>query len=1206
MFSTIARFELRYQLRNPVFWVATIGFFMLAFASMTMEAAQIAGGGNVHLNSPVAVAQIQLTMSIFFMFVTTAFVGNVVVRDDESGFGGIIRSTKVDKLAYMFGRFSGAFLGAAIAFLAVPLAIWIGSLMPWLDAGTLGPNRIQDYLIAYAVLALPNIFITSAIFFAVACWTRSMTYSYLAVILFMTVYLALIMMVRNWPDFTQAAYIDPFASQALGLVTRYLTPAQANSQGWPIEGALLANRLTWVLIGAGIVVASVWRFRFAERGASNLDQKRQQVAARRLAAVDPIIVSRLPATDPGRAAWQQLRTRTLFEMKMVFRSPSFWVLAVAGGFNLFFTLILAWRTYDVPIWPRTFAIIDTVQGASTLLALLMAVYYSGEVVWRERERRINEIVDATPLPNWVSFLSKLFGVTGVLLMLGVALTMAEGILYQLFNGLTDIAPDQWLGWFAVPNAIYLVLLAILSIVVQALSPNKFVGWGILVLYLISTLVFPKIGLDHPLLNYAAVPQPLSELNGTDYGGTVAWWLRLYWCAFAVVLVVAGHLMWRRGTAVTLKGQWRTLPSRLRGTPRVVLAGALAVTIASGGFLYYNMNVLNAYQNDRGRADFMAAYEKKYGRYVHMLQPSITDVKLDVRLFPSRPSMEVDGSYAYVNATDKPLTEMHVRMFPGMPSRLAALSVSGAKMVSDDPGAQYWIYRFDRPLQPGEGGTIAFRNVIARHGLKAVPASSDLKELDSRVVKNGTFIANYYFAPMIGMGRYGFLKGKTERRKHGLAEELPPFALDNEKARGFSYVGIAMDRVRSDITVATDADQTPVAPGVRVSDRTANGRRTVRFVSRDPILNFFSILSARYVMDTADAKGVALEVYHDRRHDKNVKRMLGIMSDSLDYFRANFGPYQNPYARVVEVQDYFAAAQAFPGTIPYNENAGFIMDLRDPKRIDFISYVTAHELGHQYWFHQIMPADMEGSTILVESLAQYSALMVMKHRYGEEQIRRFLKYEMDKYLQGRRRETAEERPLARVNDQGYIHYNKASVVMYLLHDRLGEDRVNAMLRGLLAKYRFKPAPYARSLDLVQGFLSLARNAAERELVLDQLERITLYDLKAKQATVRRLADGRFETTITVDAGKAYSDGKGEEHAARFAEQVDIGVFAARPGEARFGRADVLSMQRLPVRSGEQVVRIVTRRKPGFAGVDPYISFIDRNANDNIVAVMDGVG
>ena len=251
----------------------------------------------------------------------------------------------------------------------------------------------------------------------------------------------------------------------------------------------------------------------------------------------------------------------------------------------------------------------------------------------------------------------------------------------------------------------------------------------------------------------------------------------------------------------------------------------------------------------------------------------------------------------------------------------------------------------------------------------------------------------------------------------------------------------------------------------------------------------------------------------------------------------------------------------------------------------------------------MPADVEGAEVITESLAQYSALMIMKHRYGPDQIRQFLKYELDFYLQGRRTEATAENPLARAYRQGYIHYNKGSIVMYLMQDRLGEERVDSVLRGLVDRFRFKTAPYARSSDLVDGLLTLARSPEEHELIMDQFYRITLYDLSAKQATVRRLPDGKFETTVTVNAGKVYSDGQGNERPAPFNEQVDIGVFTARPGDLGFDSSDVVSMQRLPIHDGEQEVRIVTERKPVFAAVDPYINFIDRNSNDNIIRVTD---
>ena len=108
-------------------------------------------------------------------------------------------------------------------------------------------------------------------------------------------------------------------------------------------------------------------------------------------------------------------------------------------------------------------------------------------------------------------------------------------------------------------------------------------------------------------------------------------------------------------------------------------------------------------------------------------------------------------------------------------------------------------------------------------------------------------------------------------------------------------------------------------------------------------------------------------------------------------------------------------------MPFSESIGFVANTNDPEKIDFTTYVIAHEIAHQYWAHQVIGADMQGGTLTSETLAQYSALMVMKKLYGEDKIRRFLKYELDNYLSARKGEAGEEQPLNRVENQQYVHY-----------------------------------------------------------------------------------------------------------------------------------------------------------------------------------------
>jgi len=521
-----------------------------------------------------------------------------------------------------------------------------------------------------------------------------------------------------------------------------------------------------------------------------------------------------------------------------------------------------------------------------------------------------------------------------------------------------------------------------------------------------------------------------------------------------------------------------------------------------------------------------------------------------------------------------------------------LDVPGATLRKEWPRFGYRIYRYATPLAPGAVTTIGFETRRAQKGFRN-------SGNEQRIVDNGTFVNNSEFAPAIGMTRTGLLTDRTKRRKYGLPSELRPPKLEDLAATRYNYIDRA-NWVNADITVTTDADQTPIAPGNRVSDVTANGRRTAHFVTEAPILHFFSVQSAHYEEKHLRHGKVDLVVYYDAKHPMNVDRMLKAMAAGLDYYEPNFAPYQFRQARIIEFPGYEQFAQAFAGTMPYSEGIGFIADLSDPEKIDYPTYVTAHELGHQWWAHQEISADMQGGTMLVETLAQYSALMVMEKLYGPDRIRRFLKYELDRYLRARGGEAIEELPLYKVEDQGYIHYRKGSLVMYLLKDELGEAKVNAALRRFLTRYRFKGAPYPRSLDLIAEFRKEAATPAQQALITDLFERITLYDLKARDPKVTRRPDGKYDVTMVVDAKKLYADGKGVERDTPLDEVMDIGLFSAMPGRGAFAAKDVILFEKRPIRSGTQTLRFVTAKAPGFVGIDPYNKRIDRNSDDNVIA------
>ncbi len=1195
MFASIARFELRYQLRNPVFWVVAVLFFLLTFGSVTVENIQIGSGGNVHKNSPFAIATTHQIMALFFMFVTTAFVANVIVRDDETGFGPLIRATRVGKTSYLLGRFTGAFAAAALAFTVVPLAIWLGSLMPWVDPETLGPNRLAAYLYAYFVLALPGVFLTSAIFFALATVTRSMMATYLGVVAFLVLYTVLIVSLANQPQLREvAAYAEPFGLGAVAEVTRYWTAADRNTLIPPVGGVIGANRLIWLAVALAVLGLAVARFRLAERPQSRRAARRQAKRDAKLvnAPLRPVVASGpLPVADPERARLAQFWAQTRLELRQTLRSPAFFILLLLGLANSVPALIAGGDLFGTPIYPVTRALVGTLQGSFALIPIIVAIYYAGELVWRDRDRRVNEIIDSTPLPDWAFVVPKTIAVTLVLLAtLLVGMIAALGV--QAVRG--GVSPEfgKWVWWWLLPGTVDAALLAALAVFVQALSPSKYVGWGVMVVYLVATVTLANVGLEDNLYLYAGGPSvPLSDMNANGGLATGAWWFRVYWGACALGLLLLAHLLWRRGTDARLSPRMRRLPGRFRGGAAAVGIASLALFAGTGGFIYHNTHGLNDYRTAKGEETFRADYEKALLAYESVPQPSVSAVRLNVALFPGERRAEATGRYQLTNDTGAPVRDLHVRL-ADRSLKLVALDVPGAKLARDHDRFNYRIYLFDQPMAPGETRTIGFKT--ERHQVGFRNSGND-----TRLVENGTFLSNQELAPVIGMSRQGLLSDRAKRRSHGLAAELRPAKLEDRSAQAHNYV--RADWTSTDITVSTAADQTPIAPGRAVADRVANGRHTTRFVSGAPILNFYSIQSARYDVRPATHDGIDLAVYYDPQHSWNVDRMIRAMKLSLDYYQANFAPYQFKQLRILEFPGYASFAQAFANTVPYSETIGFVSDNRDPDKIDYVTYVTAHEVAHQYWAHQVVGADMQGASALSETLAQYSALMVMKHLYGPDRIRRFLRFELDSYLRSRGGEAVEELPLERVEGQGYIHYRKGSLVMYLLADRMGEDAVNRALRQLIGRYAFKGAPYPRSLDLVAALRAQATTPAQQALITDLFERITLYDLRATEPTTRRRPDGRWETSVTVNATKVYADGQGRERPAPLNEAIAIGAFAAEPGEGAFSASDVLALGNRPVRSGVQRVTLVTKKRPLYVGVDPYNMFIDRNSQDNVVPV-----
>jgi len=292
-----------------------------------------------------------------------------------------------------------------------------------------------------------------------------------------------------------------------------------------------------------------------------------------------------------------------------------------------------------------------------------------------------------------------------------------------------------------------------------------------------------------------------------------------------------------------------------------------------------------------------------------------------------------------------------------------------------------------------------------------------------------------------------------------------------------------DGTNFEIILGTDKGQTALAPGNLLKQWPENDRNYFHYKMKEPMINFYSIVSARYevkrdkwISETdISASPVDLEVYYHETHEYNVERMMEAMKASFDYYTSNFSPYQYEQLRIMEFPRYADFAQSFPGTVPFSEAMGFILAIDDEKDVDMAFYITAHELAHQWFGMQVEAANVKGRHLILETLAQYAAVMVLQDYYSEEKVKQFLALQEEKYLEGKRRETEEEPSLALVENEDYIYYAKGAINMYALQETIGEAKVNLAIKRFIDDWntrdgnlKLKTQRYATTEDLLEYF------------------------------------------------------------------------------------------------------------------------------------------
>lgn len=1181
----ILLFELRQKSRSLSTYVYFLVFFCLAMLWMAAAGGVFPGvsigfGGKVNVNAPVAVFQSITFLGYLGISTVAALMGQATHQDIEHHVWHFFYSAPISKFQYLAGRFSGALMTSIIIFSALGLGAWLGCYLPGLEAVRLGPVQALSYLMPYLYAILPNFIIFGGIFFTLGALSRRMMPVYVSSVLLIIGYLVARSLRTDLDNKTLAALLDPFGSSAVSMLTEYWSIADKNTRQIALDGVFLINRLIWLALGLASLVFCYWRFQFASVNTAGKQKKENTTA---IAAVTEL--QKVTPNFANNRNWKLLYAESMLNLRESVKNVYFIVILLTGVLFMFAVSGSITKMFGTPTYPVTYAVLEILSGSFGIFMLAITTFYAGELVWRERDARISQLLDALPVPNYLPFTAKLLALIalqGIMLFV----LMLCGILIQTIKGYTNYELSQYLQQLFLMQWPDYALLAVLAISLQAIVNHKYLGYFLIVLYYAATIALPALGIEHPMFRYGITPPiTYSDMNAYGHTLTLSRWYLAYWTGAALILVSLSLMMWVRGTTTDFRLRLYSAKQAFKGGNIILLVSGSCIFVLTGVAIFYFTNILNTYQNQFAQQTDNAQYERRYKQYASQAQPRISDVRLNVDIYPETRSAHIKGNYQLVNRSKQAIEEIFITQKEDIDIIKMDFDLASEKNLTDK-ALGFHSYKLKKPLAAGEKLMLNFELEVKPKKFLGMSQGSYLYE-------NGSFF-NSTFVPHIGYQPALELREDKARREHGLPEKERMAETDDPKALENSYIANDADWINFDAVVSTSADQMAVAPGTLKRQWQENGRNYYHYVPEQAILNFYAFLSGRYEVKKAQWQNIPIEIDYHKGHAYNLDRMVKGVQKSLDYYTQNFGPYQHKLVRIIEFPRYARFAQAFPNTIPFSESIGFIarVDDNNPKEVDYPFYVTAHEVAHQWWAHQVISGNSKGGTVLVETLAQYSALMVMKHTYGNASMRRFLQFELDRYLQGRSQERKKELPLARNENQDYIHYAKGSLAMYLLQDQIGEDKVNQALRLLIARHANKGAPYPSSTALTTALREVT--PAEQQYVIEDLfDSIILYENRAISAFAHTLPDGQYEVTLKVTSNKLKADELGVEKEVPLKDWMDIGV------DDKDGKP--LLRQRQLINQKEMEFKLIVKGLPAKAGIDPDIKYVDRKPDDNLVKV-----
>jgi ABC-type transport system involved in multi-copper enzyme maturation permease subunit len=1186
-FWKIFRFEFAHQVASISTWI----YLAVLFAFTIFMNVLVTPGDGVYPNNTFHITIVVVIGVFLWLVMGAAIAGEAASRDVQTRMHPLTFTSPVSTLNYLGGRFLAAFAVNALLILALPLGVLL-SFYLGLDEGTLLPFRATAYLSVYFLIALPNAFVATALQFTFATLSRQVMTSYLASLLLaifpQIIAVAVANLFGNW-DLLKL--LDPVGmAGVIGSELGTWTPTEKNTRLVTLEGMFLWNRVLWISIAVVALFFTYVRFSFAHSTTRSWwsrfkrKSKIESETSSEIAVVRPIAITVPHVQRSFRFATYLYQTLRIAQSSFgkIARNPVGLTLVlvialVSAGFGY---KILT--QFGIPLLPTTALVLDYLTvpvgniNSPWVVIPLLIMYFAGQLVWNDRDARVNDIADATPVPEWVLFTGKFFGL-GLIIIVWMAFLMVGGIVMQSGLDYNKFEIDLYLKALFGLQLLDYLLFALLALVVHVVMNQKNIGYLVVLLVFIF-LAFPSsFEVEHSMLIFGKGPGWwYTDMRG--FGPTILpWlWLKLYWISWALLLSASARLLWARGREQSLKYRLQVAKQRFtRSTVWVAIIG-VGLLLTLGSFVFYNTNVVNAYFTSADINERKVEYELRYGKYRNTPQPQLTGTKLNVEIYPDQQHVEIHATYTLVNNETVAIDSIHV----GSISDIALSDVEfnrPASSVVTDKKLRHYIYVLQQPLRPGDSLQFNFVVNYQDRGFR-------YNGTDELVMMNGTYFTNYDLLPVIGYKRYKEITDAVIRKKYNLpARPEIPSLYDSEARKK----PMSTDQNWFEAIVGTAKNEVAVAPGALQRTWTEGERSYFHYKTDAPIRGEYAFLSGNYVVKQSKWNDVAISIYYHPQHNKNLDRMLRSVKASMEYYTEQFGPYPYGHITVVEQAGKGGGASAEASVIEYGEQYALMNPDDSPSGFDLPYYILAHEIAHQ-WFGsaQITPANVEGAGVLIEGLAVYAGMQVLEKNYGEGHLQQYVNFLHSFYEMPRSLAT----PSLLQANESFLYYRKGGLAMHVVSKYIGKEKVNGALRTLLQKHGSGELPLLTTLDLYREIKNVTPDSLNY-LLRDLFETNTYWRLKTKQLSRKQTTGGDWQVVLKVQAQKVVVDSAGSEKEVPMNDLLEVGIY----GEDN----EPLYLQMHRISSGEQTINVRVPRKPGSGGIDPNNLMIDLRRDDNVV-------